>query len=131
MNLDDRIRNTNSVPSLDLKLSAELAIGKTTKLFLQKKNYFYLCNRRQMLFNWWDDFCITKRIYRLQHHRNFTRRNVSQKHLCFIAKTFVGAVIANTEIFIGADSGIMHLASALDTTVGLFSRPNQVTYAPL
>jgi ADP-heptose:LPS heptosyltransferase len=43
----------------------------------------------------------------------------------------IGAVIANTEIFIGADSGIMHLASAsLTPTVGLFSRPNQVTYAP-
>jgi len=43
----------------------------------------------------------------------------------------LGSVIANTEIFIGADSGIMHLASASQTpTVGLFSRANQNSYAP-
>jgi ADP-heptose:LPS heptosyltransferase len=61
-----------------------------------------------------DDF--TQHYYknfRLQHHRNFTE-NVSQ--IAFKSPTFyskdireIGAVIANTEIFIGADSGIMHL----------------------
>ena len=62
--------------------------------------------------------------------------NISQ--IGFKAPTFyskdireIGSVIANTEIFIGADSGIMHLASAaLTTTVGLFSRPNQNKYEP-
>jgi ADP-heptose:LPS heptosyltransferase len=40
-------------------------------------------------------------------------------------------VIANTEVFIGADSGIMHLASAsLTPTVGLFSITNENVYAP-
>ena len=43
----------------------------------------------------------------------------------------LGSVIANTEVFIGADSGIMHLASASQTpTVGLFSRANQNSYEP-
>ncbi|MCF6347765.1 MAG: glycosyltransferase family 9 protein [Flavobacteriaceae bacterium] len=43
----------------------------------------------------------------------------------------LGSVIANTEVFIGADSGIMHLASASQTpTVGLFSRDNQKSYEP-
>ena len=43
----------------------------------------------------------------------------------------VGAVIANTKFFIGADSGIMHLASAVKTiTIGLFSITNENTYKP-
>jgi ADP-heptose:LPS heptosyltransferase len=39
--------------------------------------------------------------------------------------------MANTEVFIGGDSGIMHLASASKvSTVGLFSRDNINMYAP-
>jgi len=41
------------------------------------------------------------------------------------------SLIANTAVFIGADSGIMHLASAAQTpTIGLFSRDNQEAYQP-
>ncbi len=37
----------------------------------------------------------------------------------------IAAVIANTELFLGADSGMMHLASASQTpTIGLFSVTN-------
>jgi len=43
----------------------------------------------------------------------------------------MAALIANTEVFIGADGGVMHLACAAQTpTVGLFSRANQKEYAP-
>ena len=43
----------------------------------------------------------------------------------------IGSVIANTEIFIGADSGIMHLASAsLAPTLGLFAVTKSDVYAP-
>ena len=43
----------------------------------------------------------------------------------------IASVFANTAIFIGADSGIMHLASAAQIpTVGLFSRYNQNEYQP-
>ncbi len=43
----------------------------------------------------------------------------------------MAALIANTKVFIGADGGVMHLASAAQTpTVGLFSRANQEEYAP-
>ncbi|RZJ31464.1 MAG: hypothetical protein EOO48_02045, partial [Flavobacterium sp.] len=43
----------------------------------------------------------------------------------------IGAVIANTEAFIGADSGIMHLASAVKTpTIGLFSVTDETKYKP-
>lgn len=43
----------------------------------------------------------------------------------------VGSVIANTSIFIGADSGMMHLATAVDTpTLGLFKVTNVQLYEP-
>jgi ADP-heptose:LPS heptosyltransferase len=40
----------------------------------------------------------------------------------------IGAVIANTEIFIGADSGIMHLASASLTPTSRFVFKTQSSY---
>ena len=43
----------------------------------------------------------------------------------------IAAVIASTEAFIGADSGIMHLASAsLTPTIGLFGFTNPETFGP-
>lgn len=43
----------------------------------------------------------------------------------------IGSVIANCVLFIGADSGIMHLASSVQTpTVGLFSVTDQTHYEP-
>jgi ADP-heptose:LPS heptosyltransferase len=43
----------------------------------------------------------------------------------------IGSVIANSALFVGADSGIMHLASSVHTpTIGLFSVTDQARYAP-
>ncbi len=43
----------------------------------------------------------------------------------------IGAVLANTTLFIGADSGIMHLANAAHTTtLGLFSASSLQKYEP-
>lgn len=43
----------------------------------------------------------------------------------------MGAFIANTALFIAADSGVMHLASAVGTpTIGLFSTTNKNIYQP-
>jgi ADP-heptose:LPS heptosyltransferase len=43
----------------------------------------------------------------------------------------IGSFLANTAIFIGADSGMMHLASASGVpTVGLFKTTNMEVYAP-
>src|SRR5690606_11677202 len=43
----------------------------------------------------------------------------------------IGSLIANVELFIGADSGMMHLASAAQTPViGLFKAKNIINYAP-
>ncbi|MBT8394249.1 MAG: lipopolysaccharide heptosyltransferase family protein, partial [Bacteroidia bacterium] len=62
--------------------------------------------------------------------------NISQ--IGFIAPSFyskdireICAFISNTSIFIGSDSGIMHLASASFTpTIGLFSVTNENIYHP-
>ena len=62
--------------------------------------------------------------------------NVSQ--LAFSIPSFyskdvreIGSFITNTNLFIGADSGMMHLASAAHTSVvGLFKRNNVKVYAP-
>lgn len=62
--------------------------------------------------------------------------NVSQisfRAPCFYSSDVrkIGALIANTSIFIGADSGIMHLASASGApTIGLFSVSNPHVYQP-
>ncbi|MCX6307662.1 MAG: lipopolysaccharide heptosyltransferase family protein, partial [Bacteroidia bacterium] len=43
----------------------------------------------------------------------------------------MAAVMANTAVFVGADCGIMHLASAAPTpTFGFFSVTNPLCYAP-
>ncbi|MBT1701895.1 glycosyltransferase family 9 protein [Chryseosolibacter indicus] len=43
----------------------------------------------------------------------------------------IGSLIANTEVFLGADSGMMHLASAVHTpTIGLFKVSKENTYKP-
>ncbi|KIM09688.1 MAG: hypothetical protein KU29_00030 [Sulfurovum sp. FS06-10] len=43
----------------------------------------------------------------------------------------IASVIANTAVFIGADSGMMHLATASGAnTIGLFSITNPITYEP-
>ncbi|MEH6682224.1 MAG: glycosyltransferase family 9 protein [Sediminicola sp.] len=43
----------------------------------------------------------------------------------------LAAMIANTDVFIGADSGVMHLASSsLTTTIGLFSVSDTERYKP-
>lgn len=64
------------------------------------------------------------------------KENVSQ--ISFQATSFysrdlreIGALISQTEIFIGADSGMMHLASSVGTpTLGLFSITDHKVYAP-
>jgi heptosyltransferase-3 len=88
---------------------------------------------------WWSDF-YTLLKERYEQDFNILEilpvENVSQirfKATSFYSKDIreIGAVIANTALFIGADSGIMHLASAVHTpTVGLFCVSNMEKYKP-
>jgi heptosyltransferase-3 len=133
------------VPFLDLKLSSdELVAGKRTTDALVQNDKKIIC-----LFTyatgdkcypefWWIKFY--ERIKSKYADYNIIEilpvENVSQ--ISFLAPSFyskdlreIGGLIANTEVFIGADSGMMHLASAANTpTIGLFQRTNKQIYEP-
>jgi ADP-heptose:LPS heptosyltransferase len=138
-------KNENPIPPLDLKLSvAELAEGKkiVDKIVPNDKKtiaiFTYATDDKCYSETWWEEFY--EQLKTKYEDYNILEvlpvENISQ--IGFKAPTFyskdireIGSVIANTEIFIGADSGIMHLASAsLTPTVGLFSRPNINMYRP-
>jgi ADP-heptose:LPS heptosyltransferase len=137
--------NGNPVPPLDLKLSPdELAEGKKTLDHLvpnHKKTisiFTYATDDKCYSQTWWEDFY--EQIKTTFEDYNILEvlpvENISQigfRAPAFYSKDIreIASVIANTEIFIGADSGIMHLASStLTPTVGLFSRANINTYKP-
>jgi ADP-heptose:LPS heptosyltransferase len=138
-------KNEVPVPSLNLKLSAsEIAAGHAIVKELVKNDkkticiFTYATADKCYSESWWELFY--ERLKTEYANYNIIEvlpvENISQ--IGFKATTFyskdireIGAVIANTELFIGADSGIMHLASStLTPTVGLFSRPNTNTYKP-
>lgn len=133
------------IPFLDLKLSPlEIADGKKVlKQLVRNENqticlFTYATGKKCYPELWWEEFY--QRLKTEYPHLNIIEvlpiQNVSK--LSFKAPTFysqnirqIGSLIANTELFIGADSGIMHLASAVQTpTVGLFSVTDQTRYAP-
>src|SRR5690606_24023699 len=133
------------VPSLDLRLSSsELANGKKLLAELvpmHKKTiclFTYATGDKCYSKLWWEPFYRRLRVTFPEH--NFIEvlpvENISQ--LSFVIPTFyskqireIGSLIANTELFIGADSGMMHLSSAVQTTtVGLFKVTDPATFGP-
>jgi ADP-heptose:LPS heptosyltransferase len=130
---------------LDLKLTTqETANGKALLDNLTGNDkptialFTYATGRKMYSPEWWQVYY--ERLRSNYHDHNFIEilpiENVSQ--LGFRISSFysrdireIGSVIANTKLFIGADSGIMHLASAVHTpTIGLFSVSNAATYRP-
>ena len=138
------IENDN-IPNLDLKLSAnELKVGKeiVNKLTKNKKEtiiiFTYATGDKCYSQEWWTTF------YELLKE-NFQDFNIVEilpaekiSNINFQAPSFyskdlrqIGSIIANSKIFIGADSGMMHLASASQTkTIGLFSVTEVETFKP-
>jgi len=133
------------VPQLDLKLSSgEVKAGseKLRKLVSNTRQticlFTYATGDKRYSESWWQAFF--KRLKFEFPNFNIIEilpiENVSR--LSFIAPTFyskdireIGSVIANTRVFIGADSGMMHLANSVQTpTVGLFSVTDEKLYAP-
>lgn len=134
-----------NVATLNLNLSAaELTKGKILLRKLVANNkptiaiFTYATGAKCYPESWWRPF-----YQKLQDgfpHYNIIeilpKENVSQ--INFSAPTFlsndvreIGALMANTEVFIGADSGIMHLASASKIpTIGLFSASDPQKYEP-
>lgn len=138
-----QIENT-AVPQLNLKLSAaEIAEGNKMLKELIKKDekticlFTYATGSKCYDEAWWLKF--HSRLKQEYPNLNFVEvlpvENVSQisfKEPSFYSKDIreICAFIANTDIFIGADSGIMHLASASGTpTMGLFMGKTDV-YEP-
>jgi len=88
---------------------------------------------------WWlpfyerlvDEFGDTYNILEVLPMENVSQINF--KAPAYYSKNIreMASVMANTEIYIGADCGIMHLASAAQIPVlGLFSKSNILTYEP-
>ncbi|MCD9576240.1 glycosyltransferase family 9 protein [Flavobacterium soyae] len=134
---------TDRVPYLDLKLDlSELSNGRRilSKIVPEEKKVISLftygdkCHSSE----WWEEFYEKIRLnffdYTVIEILPFA--NVSK--IGFKAMTFyshdireMGSVIANTSVFIGADSGIMHLASAARVPViGLFNLTDPLKYGP-
>lgn len=79
--------------------------------------------------SWWSDFIntLSKDIHHVNILEILPKENISQ--LDFTYPSYysddireIAAVIENSNVFIGADSGIMHLATSVNTpTIGLFN----------
>lgn len=138
-------KSNKIIAPLDLKLdSSELSEGKNNlnKIAGNLKRticiFTYATGEKLLSENWWENFYQELKT----EYQDFNIveilpiENVSQ--INFQAPTFysknvreIGAVIANADIFIGADSGIMHLASSVQTpTIGLFSVSDLKKYEP-
>ena len=139
------VKMDSPVPTMNLKLSAaEIAGGKAILQDLVKNDnkticiFTYATGAKIHSESWWAEFYGSLKADYPGYNiiEILPKENVSQ--IAFAAPTFysndvreIGAVIFNTAVFIGADSGIMHLASSVLTpTVGLFSITNPSIYYP-
>jgi len=138
--------NSNKIIApLDLKLTAsEIAEGRKILGGLTNNDkkticiFTYATGTKCLSEEWWEKFYsqLTDEYKDYNIIEILPVENVSQ--IGFKAPTFyskdireIGSVIANADLFIGADSGIMHLSSAVHTpTVGLFSVSNLKKYEP-
>ncbi|MBF4466533.1 glycosyltransferase family 9 protein [Flavobacterium sp. LC2016-12] len=133
------------VALIDLKLSEqEIANGKKilNDIIDQNKKtiaiFTFATGEKCYCIEWWEEFYrILKKEYPDYNiFEVLPVENVSQ--INFQAPTFyskdvreIGSVLANVDVFIGADSGIMHLSSAsMAPTIGLFSGSNLKKYEP-
>jgi len=141
------ITSKSKVPNLDLKLTkSEIISGKeilcNSVPNSNKKTiliFTFATGEKCYSKDWWDDFYEKLKtsfsdLYNILEI--LPMENVSQidfKTTSFYSKNIreIASVMANAELFIGADSGIMHLASASKTTtIGLFSVTKEYKYQP-
>lgn len=140
------LSTSNPVPSLTLRLTEdELSSGKkiVEDLVLnpEKKTvclFTYATGEKCYTKDWWEIFykILEENLTDYNFIEVLPVENIS--NLSFRIPHFytkdvreLASVIANTCLFIGADSGVMHLASSVRTpTIGLFSVSNEKKYAP-
>ncbi|MNK50582.1 lipopolysaccharide core biosynthesis protein [compost metagenome] len=138
--------NSNKIIApLDLKLTAsEVAEGRKILSELTNNDkkticiFTYATGTKCLSEEWWEKFYsqLTSEYKDYNIIEILPVENVSQigfKAPSFYSKDIreIGSVIANADLFIGADSGIMHLSSSVHTpTIGLFSVSNLKKYEP-
>ncbi|MEY8847617.1 glycosyltransferase family 9 protein [Psychroserpens sp. XS_ASV72] len=139
------IKIDKPIAPLDLKLTKdEIEKGKTILKSTFDNNKITICiftyatGSKCYSKLWWKDFYTQLKLRFKDYNilEILPVENISQ--IDFQAESFyskdireIGSVIANAELFIGADSGIMHLASSTKTTtIGLFSNTKIEKYKP-
>ena len=129
-------RQNYTMPKLDFKLrDYEIQNGKKllkSMFRLQKpiiSIFTFATGNKCLSKNWWRE--LYSEIKNFEDNYNILEilpaENVSQ--IDFVAKTYysrdireIASVMSNVKIFIGADSGMMHLANSSNaTTIGLFN----------
>lgn len=138
--------NNNKVPVLNILLSnSEISKGKHLLLDIVKNDKKTICiytnatGDKCYSEDWWDTFYTRLKaefetdynIIEMLPIENISKINFKAPH--FYSKDIreMGAIINNTSVFIAADNGVMHLASAsLTPTVGFFSVTNPNIYEP-
>ncbi|SMC46558.1 glycosyltransferase family 9 protein [Moheibacter sediminis] len=135
----------NTMPYLDIKLNhSEIEKGKTIIDSIVKNDkkiisiFTFATGAKCYSKEWWTEFYEKLKIAFPDYNivEILPVENVSQ--INFQAHTFyskdireIASVIRNTSVFIGADSGMMHLASASQTpTIGLFEVTYDKKYEP-
>ncbi len=142
--LDIEYSSTN-IPDLDLKLDrAEITKGKEKLDVIIQPNKKTIClftnatGEKCYSQEWWAKFYQDLKqnfqdynIIEMLPVENISKLNFNIPH--FYSKDIreMGGFIANVALFIAADSGVMHLASASGVpTVGLFSISEESVYRP-
>ncbi len=135
----------DSIPTLSIELSTnERTIGaKIVQDFFNNTKetisiFTFATGEKLYSQSWWHEFYsqLKEAFPNYNILEILPIENVSQ--INFEAKSYyskdireIAAVIGSTRMFIGADSGIMHLASSSNTTtIGLFSVTDIPTYEP-
>lgn len=137
--------NKTKIPSLDIKLS-DLEIAEGKKLLKELVNndkkticlFTYATGDKCYSETWWLELyeALTVKYTNYNIIEILPVENISKinfKAPNFYSKDIrqICSFIANTDVFVGADSGMMHLASAsLTPTIGLFSITNTEVYQP-
>ncbi len=143
--LSEKEINLKPVPPLNIKLTSPETIKGQKIIENLVKNekktislFTYATGGKRHSEAWWMEFYgkLKTEFPNYNFIEILPKENVSQ--IGFSAPTFysmdireITAVIANTELFIGTDSGMMHLSSASQTpTIGLFSVTKKEKYEP-
>lgn len=138
--------NSSLMPLLDIKLDAqEIQQGKEVLAKLVKNNkpticiYTYATGQKCYSKEWWANlYEQLDQKYKQDYNiiEILPKEKISQidfKTLSFYSTDLreMAALMANTDLFIGADCGIMHLATSSGVpTIGLFSVSNLNDYQP-